>query len=259
MRRLLVIAMTLAGVLFGLPAVAGAAPGPYVALGDSYSSGLGTRTYFADSGSCKRSPQAYPPLYDASVVFVACAGASTPEVLAQADSIPETAGLVTLTVGGNDVGFASVLTTCTVDSDDACIAAVDEAIRKARTELPARLDDVLTKIRARGPSAQVVVLGYPRLFEETPSCAGRPSLTKRQKLNTGSDELNAVISERAAAAGVGFVDVRGAFAGHGVCSGAPWINGPTLPIAESYHPNDSGHSSGYLPALQAAVSPALAS
>lgn len=253
MRRLLVIVMALGAVLLGVPAVAGAQAGPYVALGDSYASGLGTRTYDPASGACRRSPEAYPPLFDTSVVFVACAGADTSDVLVQADSIPETAGLVTLTVGGNDVGFGPVVTTCTVSSDAECIAAVDAAIESARTELPARLDGVLAKIRMRGPSAQVVVLGYPRLFEVTPTCVGRPSLVKRTKLNEGSDVLNAVIQQRVDAAGARFVDVRDAFAGHGICSPIPWINALTLPPEESYHPNDAGHGSGYLPALQAAV------
>ena len=38
----------------------------YVALGDSYSSGTGTGTYYSDSGSCKRSQYAYPALWAAA-------------------------------------------------------------------------------------------------------------------------------------------------------------------------------------------------
>jgi len=254
MRRPLVMMLALAGMLFGVPAVASAATADYVALGDSYSSGLGTRSYYPSSGTCKRGPQAYPPLYSTAVLFVACAGASTSEVRAQADAVQSSTNLVTATVGGNDVGFSSVVTTCTVSSEARCISAVDGAIRTAQDELPARLDGLLARIEERGPSAQIVVLGYPHLFEESTICLGLPSLVKRKKLNAGSDALNAVIKQQVEAAGATFVDVRGAFSGHGICSRSPWINAVTLPASESYHPNATGQANGYLPALRAAVS-----
>ena len=41
---------------FALPALAAAAAPAYVALGDSYSSGVGTRTYYNDGTNCSRSP-----------------------------------------------------------------------------------------------------------------------------------------------------------------------------------------------------------
>ncbi|MGH6630743.1 MAG: hypothetical protein ACREB3_13515, partial [Burkholderiales bacterium] len=51
-----------------------------------------------------------------------------------------------------------------------------------------------------------------------------------------------------------FSDVRGRFAGHGVCSGAPWINGPSVPMSIGpYHPNQTGYRDGYLEALDAAT------
>src|SRR5262245_61624710 len=58
----------------------------YVALGDSYSSGLGTGNYDPASGACKRSPNAYPAMWasshsTASFTFAACSGATTTDVL----------------------------------------------------------------------------------------------------------------------------------------------------------------------------------
>jgi hypothetical protein len=62
--------------------------------------------------------------------------------------------------------------------------------------------------------------------------------------------LHTVISGRAAAAGVRYVDARTRFAGHGACGSSPWINRFSIfRLAESFHPNASGYSQGYLPLL----------
>src|SRR5688572_13104512 len=86
----------------------------YVALGDSYSSGTGTREYY-DSG-CQRSNYAYAKIVDVErantdVVLAACSGARTGDVLAnQVSSVTSTTRWVSITIGGNDAGFSSVIT-----------------------------------------------------------------------------------------------------------------------------------------------------
>ena len=56
----------------------------YVALGDSYSSGVGTRTYLNDGTSCQRSVYAFPSLIAAAkgyaLNFRACSGAKVSDV-----------------------------------------------------------------------------------------------------------------------------------------------------------------------------------
>ena len=233
----------------------------YVALGDSYSSGVGTGVYDAASGACARSPLSYPPLWSAehhpaSFTFVACSGATTADVLAnQVAALGTATDLVTITIGGNDAGFAPVLQTCTAaEADPTCIAAVDAAEVFELFVLPARLARTYNAIHAAAPHARVVVLGYPRLFELTPSCADSqvPNLVRRRKLNEGADVLNNVIRSVAQLYGWSFTDVRDRFAGHGVCSANPWINGPSVPPSVGpYHPNQTGYHDGYLPALDA--------
>ncbi|MCM2580141.1 GDSL-type esterase/lipase family protein, partial [Streptomyces meridianus] len=95
------------------------AAGPnYVALGDSYSSGLGAGSYDSASGDCKRSNASYPALWaannaPASFSFTACSGATTDDVLAgQLGPVNSSTGLVSMSIGGNDAGFADVMTTC---------------------------------------------------------------------------------------------------------------------------------------------------
>lgn len=239
-------------------------PVDYVALGDSYSSGVGTGVYDPASGDCARSPLSYPPLWAAenqpdSFGFVACSGARTDDVLAnQVSALQTSTDLVTITIGGNDVGFGAVLGTCTfAQSDGACFAAVDTAEAFARSALPGRLARTYAAIRSAAPDARVIVLGYPRLFELPPSCPDplTPNLARREKLNEGSDVLNTVIQKTVnQQPGFSFADVRSRFDGHGVCSADPWINGPSVPPSiGSYHPNQTGYRDGYLDALNAAT------
>lgn len=235
----------------------------YVALGDSYSSGVGTGVYDAASEACARSPLSYPPLWaaehhPASFGFVACSGARTADVLAnQIPALQPSTDLVTITIGGNDAGFGPVLQTCTVaQSDRTCFAAVEAAKAFERSVLRDRLARTYAAIRSAAPRAQVIVLGYPRLFDLAPSCADPrvPNLARRHKLNEGADVLNDVIHSVSQQFEFSFSDVRGRFAGHGVCSADPWINGPSVATSVGpYHPNQTGYRDGYLDALDAAT------
>jgi len=246
--------------MLAAPAPAFAADTNYVALGDSYASGTGTRDYFDDSGDCMRGPKAYPQLWadshsPASFDFVACSGATTDDLNAdQLGALNDRTTLVTVQIGGNDVGFADIMTRCLIGTDDGCDSAVGDSETKARDELPAKLQATYDGIRKAAPNASVVVVGYPRI-NELGACDDIPGYTeaKRDRINAGADVLDGVISEQAQAAGFTFADPREAFTGHGVCSGSEWINGPSTPIEESFHPNPDGHASGYLPTVESAI------
>ncbi|OLR90364.1 SGNH/GDSL hydrolase family protein [Actinokineospora bangkokensis] len=249
-----------AAALLGAAAPAAAAPtaaGGYAALGDSYSSGTGAGSY-GDSGGCKRSANSYAQRWadshgPASFSFVACSGAVTADVLAnQVSALTADTSLVTISIGGNDAGFADVMIDCNLGSDATCVAGNQGAQSFARTTLPGRLDGVYSQIAARAPAAQVVVFGYPHIYQLNGSCGIGLSETKRAAINQSSDVLAEVISAKAAAYGFTFVDGRTAFAGHEICaSGDRWLNSVTVPVDESYHPTATGQGSGYYPALTA--------
>lgn len=228
----------------------------YVALGDSYAAGVGSENN-AGRG-CRQSDFAYPNLWKdahspAAFSLAACSGATVKSVMdRQLGSLSGATGLVTLTIGGNDVDFVQVMTTCTVSSDQACERAVERADGVIRTELPDRFERLFAAIKAAAPDAKVVVLGYPRLFESQ-SCAGGLSAAKRAAVNSGADSLASVTEAATADAGVTFVDTREAFAGHGICGHEPWIHPVTSPLTHSYHPNRSGQV-GYLRALESVAS-----
>lgn len=240
-----------AGVLVA-PAATAQADLDYVALGDSYASGTGTRNYDPASGDCLRSPVAYPQLWvnshaTSSFTFAACSGATTDDVLAgQLGGLNAGTDLVTISIGGNDAGFVDVLTACHFNF---CDGQIDDAQAYIRDQLPARLDVTYGAIRGAAPNADVVVLGYPQLFQADRSCAPFLSEGNKTRLNQTADLLSDVTAGRAGAAGFAYADTRDEFAGHGVCSGSEWVNGLSNPIVESYHPNPAGHSAGYLPVL----------
>ncbi|MGW2560243.1 SGNH/GDSL hydrolase family protein [Streptomyces sp. NPDC001514] len=232
----------------------------YVALGDSYSSGLGAGSYISSSGNCKRTNRAYPALWAAanspsSFAFTACSGARTSDVTAnQLGPVTSATDLVSITIGGNDAGFSDVMTTCVLQSESTCIARVEEAKRYVDTTLPGRLDSVYSAIRSRASAAHVVVLGYPRFYKLAGSCIAGLSENERAAINGGADHLNAAIAKRAADHGFTFADVVPAFTGHEICSGAAWLHSVNwLNISESYHPTASGQSGGYLPPFSSAV------
>ncbi|GAA2412954.1 GDSL-type esterase/lipase family protein [Streptomyces coeruleofuscus] len=234
-----------------------AATGGYAALGDSYSSGVGAGSYITSSGDCKRSTKAYPYLWAAAhspstFDFTACSGARTGDVLSgQLGPLSSATGLVSISVGGNDAGFADVMTTCVTQSDSACVSRIDTARAYVDSTLPGKLDSVYSAIRSKAPNAHVVVLGYPRFYKLGATCLGL-SEAKRKAINDASDHLNTAIAKRAANHGFTFGDVRGTFTGHEICSGDSWLHSVNwLNIGESYHPKAPGQSGGYLPVLNA--------
>jgi hypothetical protein len=229
----------------------------YVALGDSYSSGTGTGSYTLSS-SCMRSTYAYPYLVaqqraNTALTFVACSGATTTDLMNnQIASVTSDTKIVTVTIGGNDAGFTSVIVSCVTLG---CGSAISSAQNYIRNTLPGRLNTVYTAIKTRAPSAKVVVLGYPRLFSSS-GCLGTTgiSASERTSLNQTADLMRDTISARAAAYGFTFKDAIPPFTGHAVCASSAWLNGLNiLSTSESFHPNRSGQSSGYTPLVRSVV------
>ena len=250
-----VLALTL--LVLAAPAGASAAD-RYVALGDSFSSGVGTGSYTLSS-SCRRSVYAYPCLVsqqrpNTSLAFAACSGATTSDVMtSQIQAVTATTSIVTVTIGGNDIHFADLIVQCTLSD---CSAALDSTRASLPTVLDSRLDTVYSAIRNQAAAgARVVVLGYPRIFT-TSGCLGTLGIssTERTKANQLADALDGVIAARAAAFSFTYRSALAPFSNHAVCSSSPWLNGLNFfNTVESYHPNRSGHSGGYAPLVRSVV------
>lgn len=228
----------------------------YVGLGDSYSAGVGAG---GSTDSCYRSQRGYAPLvaanYGLQLSYQACSGATTGDVLTkQLGTLGAGTSRVSITIGGNDVGFAFVLLTCGAPSwlSD-CKGAIATGRSTLRTLLPGRLKQLFAQLRGRSPSAKVVVVGYPRLFADR-DCNALTffSAPDRTELDKATDELDTLLRTTAAASGFGFVDPRTRFTGHAACDQEPWINGLSLPLDDSYHPDLAGQQ-----AYAGLVGPAL--
>lgn len=234
------------GVL--VPAASAAAAPQYVALGDSYSSGVGTRVFYSEEGGCDRSPDAYGPKIATALgytlSFQACSGAKTTEVDSkQLGTLSSTTSLVTITIGGNDAGFSEVMLNCALYYFT-CGSAISEADSFIKNKLPALLETTYSDIRAKATSAKVIVLGYPHLFTTSGETCNVNFLTSshEKEINKSADLLDEVIAARAAAHKFTFVDPRNAFLNHEICSSSEWLNGQSDPLSESYHPNVSGQA-----------------
>jgi lysophospholipase L1-like esterase len=242
-------------VLALLLAAAGAIADNYVALGDSYSSGVGTKSFYETT--CKRSDYAYPRLIareraGTSLTFRACSGATTSSVTSeQLGALSSTTNIVTITVGGNDAGFGPIVSSCALPWPWSCEAELTEAERFVTTTLPGRLGTLYSAIRSRASNATVIVLDYPRLFMGVDCNAGTFfSTTEMTRMNHIADLIKTVTQERAVAAGAIFKDAIPPFTGHAICSESEWLNGLSDPVEESFHPNRTGHRSGYEPLVR---------
>jgi lysophospholipase L1-like esterase len=252
--KLRAVVLVVAVALVAAAAASTANAVTYAALGDSYSSGVGTGSYTLDN-ACKRSVYAYPYLWaqkhaGTTLAFVACSGAKTSDLLAnQIQAVTTATTQVSMTIGGNDIGFASLIQQCTLSD---CSAALDSTRANLETTLGSKLDSVFTTVKSHAAlGATIVVLGYPHVFSGA-GCFGTLGIssTEETKANQLSDALDTVLATHAAADGVTYKSAIAAFTGHAVCSSSPWLNGLNLfNTTESYHPNKAGHSSGYLALL----------
>lgn len=255
MRRLLP-AMGVLALVLALAGNAYAAD-KYVALGDSYSAGNGANSKNLNS-SCNRNTYAYPYLVsqqrpNTALTFVACAGATTSNILNdQVNSVTSDTKIVTMTIGGNDIGFTSLIIACTTLG---CQSQINSSNSQITNQLPAKLDSTYASIRSHAPTAQVVILGYGRPFaHRTCLSATGVSLSEEDQLNALTDNLNNVIRARAQAAGFTYADPNPAWTGHDVCASNPFTNGLTLlHSADSYHPTRNGYASGYTPLVRSYV------
>lgn len=261
-----------------------ASPVSYVALGDSYTAGPLVLPQDPSDFGCFRSLLNYPHQLQGRYQFAGfedagCSGARTDDMFApqaitgganppQLDALDPATGLVTLQVGGNDIGFSEIALSCPalIPLGTPCLdrysppGGVDEISRRINETRP-KIDAVLAAIKQRSPSARTFVIGYPSLFPENgvgcwpamPYAPGDvPYLIAKEK------ELNAMLAERAAAHGVTFVDTYTPSLGHDACAflGVRWIEPVILPLLGFLvHPNAIGMA-GMESATAAAIGPA---
>jgi lysophospholipase L1-like esterase len=173
----------------------------------------------------------------------------------QLDALRADTDLVTLQIGGNDIGFGGLATTCGQGAIDGtgCRQAVaaEDPFGKITATAP-KIRAVLEEIHRRSPKAAIFVLGYSGIFRIGPT-ANCPAMgvgeEDAQYLRSVQEALNGMIQSVADEAGQGYsdvtkyVDVYGPSAGHTACDlpALRWVE-PIVPVnaAAPVHPNLGG-------------------
>lgn len=285
---------TLAAMLVFAPgATAWAAPPPtagldYVALGDSYAAGLGLLDPTGIIPGCGQSTSSYPQQLAAqlglTLTDVTCSGASTANVIStsqdtgfginpvQAEALSADTDIVTLTIGGNDLGFSSIIQACIAGTSDGplvfypapapdnCKAVFnaggfDSLAAMVAGPVSASLAATLTAINAAAPNAKVFVVGYPSLMPgETNipdggcfsafdgSTPAFPFTTTDIGYLRGiQSQLDAAMSAAAVAGSATFVPMLSSTLAHSPCAGnqAAYVNGASA-APGAMHPNADG-------------------
>ena len=280
-----VLSCLIAGaVLLGATGVASAAPAgggtsPYVALGDSYTASPLTGTNAGPPPGCFRSVNNYPHLsataFGAQLTDVSCSGATTKEFGTaqttdagvnppQYSALAKSTRLVTVGIGGNDIGFSEIVRTCLSATpfgspckDHYTTGGTDE-LRARINALGGKLATVLKEVHRRSPNARVALVGYPSVLPASgPGCYPAVPITPGDVdyLRGVLTALNTRIQRSADAGSATYVDTATPTLGHDICQapGTKWIEGliPTAP-AFPVHPNAQGSA-----ALSRAVVSAL--
>jgi len=251
----------------------GGAPAGYVALGDSYASGPLIPGQLPDPVACLRSDHNYPHLVAAALGLQltdeSCSGATTaavesPETVvggtnpAQIDGLNDATAVVTVTLGGDNLGFVSLIEHCLALSPlgptrvgRTCRSHYDGAggdqLAQAVAALAPKDDAVLQAIRAAAPSAKVFVVGYPDLLPSGTGCWPTVPFTRADVpyLPATELELDQMLRAEAEANHDVYVDTYTASEGHGACAPASsrWIE-PLVPhsLAAPFHPNATGEA-----------------
>lgn len=251
---LLAVTLAVSPGIVGASSAAWAASSPtagldYVALGDSYAVGLALGPVEGVVPGCAQTAASYPrqlaQMLELDLTDVTCSGATTANILNTAQSTsnginpiqssalsPDT-DIVTVTVGGNDLGFSSIIQGC-LASDAAgpllfntaancktgfTLGGTDSLAAKVAGPVTTSLTDTLAKINQLAPNAQVFVVGYPALMPDAASTPGGGCFTPFAGFSpsfpfTNIDvaylhgvqaQLDAVMSATASTAGATFV------------------------------------------------------
>jgi lysophospholipase L1-like esterase len=231
--------------------------GPYVALGSSFAAGPGIPPQ--DDANCARSKADYPhqvaQQLGLTVVDVTCSAATTdnftqPQGTAppQLDAITADTGLVTITMGGNDIGYSVTSLSCLskANAGQPCDPPAPDATLQATTKMTAALVSTIRTIQQRAPHAQIYVVPYLDVYPE-PGRSCPPDNPISDDSSRTIANMGATLADgmRAAAdqTGVRYVDVYDASKGHDVCSGKDtrFVEGAKVEnTGLNYHPNPAG-------------------
>jgi lysophospholipase L1-like esterase len=221
----------------------------YVSLGSSLASGFGIAN---QSTSCGRSDKSYGPIvaakYGLQLVDVSCGAAIVPNVTdlpqganpPQLDAVTADTKLITVGLGGNDIGYNGTALGC---GDPASVCTAPATLAADEAALPGKLDAMLAAIKAKAPSATIVLVTYPREFPKT-NC---PALSMTDEELAIVQQMGATVEkalvDAAKKARVLLADPYVQRGDHTACApeSKRWTAGKEVTDGFAYHPTALGH------------------
>lgn len=236
----------------------------YVAMGSSFAAGPGIPDYYeATPAPCYRSTQNYAhqlaKRLSLSLTDVSCSGATTAHLTGprgnippQLDALTPDTRLVTITIGGNDLGYIGGLSVASCAGlqketgiDGNCPPPAALPAELTFNNLALSMDAVAKEVRRRAPEAQLVFVDYLAVLPEAGTCAATPLDDFAADGARYTARRLAEITRKVAGDNGASVITASEFSkGHDACSADPWMHGyprPGAPVAGAmYHPNLAG-------------------
>ena len=234
----------------------------YVALGSSFAAGAGLGEL--QDGSpvlCARSVGGYPQELASqlkrSIVDMSCGGAVTKNLLngrqyfqgPQVRVISKETRLVTITVGGNDVGYVGDLSMLAARNTGTLFGRLvrqfwggpktmeQRGFDKFRDEL----GELIADIRKRAPGSQIVIATYPTILPKSGTCPRLSlNIAEANSMREVGARLALVTRETAERGGAIVADMQSLGTKHNACSAEPWVNGWTNGGIAPFHPTSLG-------------------
>jgi lysophospholipase L1-like esterase len=261
------LAVVISMLVLAAPAVA-APDSAYVSLGDSYAAGPLIPLQVPPFG-CLKSNNNYANLTARNLALTlkdaSCSGAETEDMTSpqgvdpdgpnppQFDSLTKRTRIVTVQIGGNDIGFSSIAEDCASATSNEGTPCQDRYVHDGRDEISERIQATAPKvaaviqgIHARSPRARVLAVNYAAILpDQGPGCWPQMPITDGDVpyVRAKEKELNAMVAAQAAANGAELLDWYTASIGHDACK-LPvirWVE-PVVPVnaAAPVHPNLGG-------------------
>ena len=265
--RVLVVLASMVGAL--TVGAAGASAANWAGLGDSYAAGPLIPNQQLNPLGCLRSDHNFAHLAAAtlgrSLADASCSGAKTDDMTApqnvtpgpnppQFNALTADTQIVTLQIGGNDIGFTSIIQNCATANpfahpcrDRYVVNRHDTLADKIDATAP-KVAAVLQGIHTRSPQARVFVVNYAAILPETGvGCWPQVPIAFSDVAYLRSVErnLNAMLAQQAGTNGARIVDDYSASIGRDACKSPStrWVE-PLVPanLAAPFHPNARGEA-----------------
>lgn len=233
----------------------------YVAMGSSFAAGPGLPPEIeGNADRCNRSAANYSHLLALKLGLdlsdVSCGGATTAHILgrwnelpAQIDAVTADTRLVTVTIGGNDVGYIASLikaaSCAAIQPAPARCKQSSTTFQQAWSAVEQSMRSIVTDIRRRAPGARIVFVDYVTLLPARGTCPQFPFPAEQaDTVRAIAAHLAESTARVATSEGVEVVRASWLSRRHDACSKAPWANGWIDPLPGAggvrFHPNAAG-------------------